>query len=206
MYYRRYSGINKNVFLSLKATALPNSVFWFDDAFQDGRKLFFMCMWGRGRASKNVGHRSWPTTNTFKIALAKAVSKNEICTRKCLKASYLQFSYFRFSGRKSQNQQKLAKNILHFTIQFCSKVLAHFTNIIKNILPQYSQKHDSDWCQKTFALHQTPKICFLGALGKQVSFISLQIFFWRFLFQRRRKLLTGGGWVITYRHITDWNS
>ena len=135
-----------------------------------------MYVGGGGRASKNVGHRSWPTTNTFKIALAKAVSKNEICTRKCLKASYLQFSYFRFSGRKSQNQQKLAKNILHFTIQFCSKILAHFTNLdslnlIKNILPQYSQKHDSGWCQKTFASHQTPKICFLGVLGKQVSFI-----------------------------------
>ena len=52
---------------------------------------------------------------------------------------------FRFFRRKFQSQQKLAKYITHFTIQFCSKNLAHFSNlnslkIVKNILPQHSQK------------------------------------------------------------------
>ena len=36
---------------------------------------------------------------------------------------------FTFSNRKSQSQQKLAKRITHFTIQFCSKNLPHFTNL-----------------------------------------------------------------------------
>ena len=55
---------------------------------------------------------------------------------------------FRFSSTKSQNQQKLAKKITHFTnftIRFCSKNLTHFTNlnalnIAKIILPQHSQQ------------------------------------------------------------------
>ena len=75
---------------------------------------------------------------------------------------------FRFSSTKSQNQQKLAKKITHFTnltIRFCSKNLTHFTNlnalnIAKIILPQHSQqpeslyqccrkkKHFSGSCQK----------------------------------------------------------
>ena len=35
---------------------------------------------------------------------------------------------FRFSNRKSQRQQTLAKKITHFTIQFRSKNLTHFTH------------------------------------------------------------------------------
>ena len=73
------------------------------------------------------------------------------------------FSIFRFSSRKSQSQQKLAKNITHFTMQFRSKNLTHFRNfnsfdIENNMLPQHSQKpfwgykfsskHFSVWCQK----------------------------------------------------------
>ena len=55
------------------------------------------------------------------------------------------FFYFRFSSRKSQIEQKLAKKITHFTIQFCSKNLTHFTNLNSldtenNMLPQHSQK------------------------------------------------------------------
>ena len=96
-------------------------------------------------------------------------------------------SYFRFSSRKSQSQQKLAKKTTHFTIQFCSKNLTHFTNhnsldIENNMLPQHSQKPFwlckfsskvvSVWCQKkTFALHHfsTPKNCILEALRKEMS-------------------------------------
>ena len=50
---------------------------------------------------------------------------------------------FRFSGRKSQSQQNLAKKIIHFTIQFFSKNLTHITNlnkvnVIKNIFSRNS--------------------------------------------------------------------
>ena len=60
---------------------------------------------------------------------------------------------FRFSGRKSQSQQKLPKKVPHFTKQFCSKNLAHFSNlnslsIVKNILLLQNQKHVSSWRQK----------------------------------------------------------
>ena len=48
-------------------------------------------------------------------------------------------------NRKSQSQQKIAKKITHFTIQFRLKDLTHFTNlnpfeIKNNMLPQHSQK------------------------------------------------------------------
>ena len=73
------------------------------------------------------------------------------------------FFHFRFSTRKYQSQQKLAKKITHFTIQFRSKNLTHFTNlnsfeIENNMLPKHNQKtfsvykfsskHVSVWCQK----------------------------------------------------------
>ena len=54
--------------------------------------------------------------------------------------------HFRFSSRmSSQSQQNLAKNITHFTIPFCSKILTYFTNlncfnIVKKIFPQHSKK------------------------------------------------------------------
>ena len=55
---------------------------------------------------------------------------------------------FRLSGRKSQSQQKLAKKITYFTIQFCSKSFAHFTNLsslnaIKNIATLATAKNMS---------------------------------------------------------------
>ena len=73
------------------------------------------------------------------------------------------FSYFRFSSRKSQSQQKLVKKITPFTIKFCSKIPTHFMNLnsldIENdMFPQHSQKpfwlykfsskHVSASCQK----------------------------------------------------------
>ena len=36
---------------------------------------------------------------------------------------------FKFSNRKSQSREKLAKKITRFTIQFHSKNLTHFTNL-----------------------------------------------------------------------------
>ena len=74
------------------------------------------------------------------------------------------FLNFRFSSRKSQSPQKLAKKFpAHFTIQFHSKNLTHFKNlnsldIENNMLSQHSQKpfwlykysnkHILVWCQK----------------------------------------------------------
>ena len=74
---------------------------------------------------------------------------------------------FRFSNRKSQSQQKLAKKITNFTTQFGSKNLTNFTNlnsiyIEKSMVSQHSQKSLSlynfpanTWfvSEKTFALH-----------------------------------------------------
>ena len=55
------------------------------------------------------------------------------------------FLIFRFPSRKSQSQQKLTKKITHFTLEFHSKNLTHFTNlnspdIENNMLPQHNQK------------------------------------------------------------------
>ena len=74
---------------------------------------------------------------------------------------------FRFSSRKSISQQKLAKNITHFAIQFRPKNLTHFTNlnsldIEKSMLSQHSQSlshfinfRANIWLvsEKAFALH-----------------------------------------------------
>ena len=64
-----------------------------------------------------------------------------------------EFFLFQIFSRKSQGQQRLAKKITHFTIQFCSKNLTHFTNlnslhIENNMLPKK--------CQKSFSLHKFP--------------------------------------------------
>ena len=55
------------------------------------------------------------------------------------------FFDFRFSGRKSQSQQKLSIKITYFAIQFRSKHLTLFTNlnslgIENNMLPKHCQK------------------------------------------------------------------
>ena len=68
---------------------------------------------------------------------------------------------FGFSSRKSQSQQNLAKMMTHFAIQFHSENLTHCTslnslNIVKNILPQHSQKpkntptHSKNFQQTSF--------------------------------------------------------
>ena len=50
---------------------------------------------------------------------------------------------FGFSSRKSQTQQKLAKNLTHFTN-------INPLNITKYLLPQHRQKYVSCWCQNIF--------------------------------------------------------
>ena len=93
-----------------------------------------------------------------------------------------QWTYSEFHlSRKCQSQQNLPKKITHFTIQFRSKNLTHFTNlnsfeIENNMLPKHSQKtfsvykfsskHVSVWCKKKH-LHCTiswrPRTTFLKA-------------------------------------------
>ena len=102
--------------------------------------------------SKNVGYHGWPMTKNLKLYWLKChkQSQKKIATRKkMIQTSCLEFISlpinFRFSGTKSQSQQKLAKKITHFPIQFRSINLIHFVNlnslnIIKNILQQHSQK------------------------------------------------------------------
>ena len=60
---------------------------------------------------------------------------------------------FRFFGRMSQSQQKLAKKSLILQYSFPQKDPTHYTmvnsiSVIKAILTQHSQKHASGWCQK----------------------------------------------------------
>ena len=97
------------------------------------------------------------------------------------------FFNFRFFSRKSQSKQKLPKKITHFTIQFRSKNLTHFMNLIsldiENNMPlqhsqkpfwiyqKFSSKQVSVWCQKK---HCTPPFldaqnCILEAPWKQMS-------------------------------------
>ena len=118
---------------------------------------------------------------------------------------------FRFSSRKSQSQQKLAKKITHFTIQFRSKNLTHFTNlnsldIENNMLSQHSQK--------PFWLYKFSANMFLFGVRKNICtafFIDAQeIHYWsilkanvciflyislrNLLFQRRSKVFSGKSW------------
>ena len=70
-------------------------------------------------------------------------------------------------------------------------------NIIENILPQYKQKqrHVSGWCQKKHLhciISRCPRTAFSEHLESKCLYIpktSIRIF----LFQRGRKLLSGGG-------------
>ena len=129
------------------------------------------------------------------------------------------FFNFRFSSRKSQSQQKLAKKITHHIqitskkvhIQFWSKSLTLFTDlnsldIENNMLPQHSQKpfslykfsgrHVFVWCQKKY-LHCTlswrPRTAFLMNLQMSVYFYISP--YKNICFQRCSKILSEGGWV-----------
>ena len=120
------------------------------------------------------------------------------------------FLIFRFSSRKSQSQQKLARKITHFTIQFYSKNLTHFTNlnsldIENNMLPQHDQKpfwlykfsskHISVWCQKKHlgcTISWRQRTAFFKHFEKANVCIFLYISVRKCLFQRRSKILSEG--------------
>ena len=118
----------------------------------------FFIFYGGGLRT-NASHHGWPTRKNKKKTLAKKrliaiPPKNKIWTKICYSKSHIWNSFFenitsgiqifcicphvpvdfffflvRFSNRKSQSQQKLAKKVTHFIIQFRSKNLTRFTNL-----------------------------------------------------------------------------
>ena len=104
---------------------------------------------------------------------------------------------FRFSSRKSQSQQNLAKKITHFTIQFQSKNLSFFTNldsldIKNNMLSQFLDAQERNFWSTLKA-----SVCIF-------LYISVRIFF-----QRRSNILSDGsglgeGWIISWSGLIVW--
>ena len=121
------------------------------------------------------------------------------------------FLDFRFPSRKSQNQQKLAQKLTHFSIRFNSiisltstplilkiicfqnriKNLYHFTNFPANMFLFGVRKKN---CNGPFLdIHEMHSSSTLKANICIFLYISLR----KFLFQRRSKTLSGGiggGW------------
>ena len=152
-----------------------------------------------GGLSENFGYHGWPMTNILKLhwlKCSKTVKKNRNLHQKIndlksnISNSYVNFRLF---GRKSQSQQILANNIIHFTRQFRSKNLTHFTNlnslnITKNLPQQRSQKpyplykfsseHVSGCCQKK-NLHCTisirPRTLFSKHLESKCQYIPVKV-------------------------------
>ena len=103
-----------------------------------------------------------------------------------------------------------SKTINHFTIKFCSKNLAHFTNfislnIVKKHTPQHSQKsyslykfsrkHVSGCSQKKHlycTISRRPKEPFSKHLETKCLYVPVYLRR-KILFQRRRKFLSGEG-------------
>ena len=143
------------------------------------------------------------------------------------------FFNFRFSDRKSQSQQKLAKKVTYFTIQFHSKNLTRFTNlnslnIENNMLSQHRQKtSDSrNFPANMFLFGVRKNICTAPFLDAQEldSWSTLKANVWIFMYisirklllQRRSKILFGEkcglgggwgrGWIISLKQLTVWVS
>ena len=130
------------------------------------------------------------------------------------------FLNFRFSSRESQSQQKLAKKITHFTIQFRSTIVR---TSIHDTLSQHSQKpfwlykfssrHVCFVSEKIFALHPflTPNNCILEALWKQM-FVYFYISTYENVSFRdlvRFHLMgneLGGKWITSLRQLTFYAS
>ena len=199
---------------------------------QGRRKLFHGV--GDGTLSKNVDHHGWPTAKDTlnQSPIKRNLDQNIYDSR----ISYLEFFFwkyyfghkkflylsrsssgyhqslfffdFRFSSRKSQSQQRLAKKITHFTVQFCSKSLTHYTSLNSlgnenNMLLQHGQKpfwvfskHISVWCQKQYlycTISWRPRTAFLTQIESNCLYISIYLLR-TFLFQRLSKILSGKEW------------
>ena len=99
----------------------------------------------------------YPNINDSKSHICNSFSENIIfgiqqlfCIRPRVLVDIIKvFSYSRFSSKKSQSQQKLAKNVTHFAN-------LNSLDIENNMLSKHSQKplyklsnkHVSVWCQK----------------------------------------------------------
>ena len=100
----------------------------------------------RADPKKTIDQIGWPNINDSKFHFLKILfrsSKVFIFVQKFQWTSWEFFLISDFLSWKPQRQQKLAKNITHFTIQFCSKNLTHFTKVDSldtenNMLPQHS--------------------------------------------------------------------
>ena len=169
--------------------------------FQGRRKLFYGGGGGGGGGGgkKNFGHTKFSY-------LSRSSS-----------GYHQSFFNLIFSSRKFQSQQKLAKQITRFKIQFSSKNLTQFTNINSldienNMLPQHNQK--PFWLYKFSANMFTAPFLDAQELHswstlKVNACIVLYISLRKFLFQRRSKVLSGkgwdgGGWIISLRQLTVW--
>ena len=112
------------------------------------------------RLSKNIGRHGWPTLKNWKKTNKQKKKKHwlAVLQKRNLDQNvndlkfiffwkYLYeysifiwvFFNFRFFSRKSQNQQKLPKKIIHFTIRFRSRHLSSL-DIENNMSLQHSQK------------------------------------------------------------------
>ena len=129
--------------------------------------------WEEG-LSKNVGHHVWPKTKNLKISQYKTSENSHIKRNLDHKANdanrhiWSSSINFRFFGRKSRSQQKLAKRSLILQYSFAQKASLNLRNlnIIKNILPQQSQ----------IITHFTnfPANMFLVGVGKNISSVIRQ--------------------------------
>ena len=103
------------------------------------------------------------------------------------------------------SEHNLAKKVTHFTMQFRSKNLTHFTNlyllnIIKKILPQHSQKHVSGW-------YQEQKLCCIDAqnLHSRSTWKALPLYDCKYQFGKfcSRNVESI---IISFREIAFWGS
>ena len=99
------------------------------------------------------------------------------------------FFDFRIFSRKSRSQQKQAKRITHFAMQFRTKNLTYFKKLnsldIEYAPPtqlktsvKFSSKHVFVWCQKrTFELHHflTPKAAYFKRFESKCPYISVYL-------------------------------
>ena len=108
------------------------------------------------------------------------------------------FFNFRFSSRKSESQQKLAKKIARFTIQFCSLILRTSNYLtLKIICSHNTAKNISEFTNfpvKMFLFGVRRNICTTSCLHCKANVcIVLYISLRNFLFQRCSKVLSDGG-------------
>ena len=123
-------------------------------------------MWSFFMVRGRVGWvKCWPLwLKNFKTILKKVPKIKFGAGNKLLKPHIWSLTSFRFSGRKSQSQQKLAKKITHFTVQVSLKKPFHFTNLNSlNIIKIYSR----NTAKNTFLVGVRKKHCTVPFIGTQ---------------------------------------